>query len=441
VKAPQTAGDERARGSRRILVVDPAPPSRDFILDAIRRRGYWVTGLSPLAESPSLERCDDRLVAPLVPFEECAAAVDAAQGREPFCGVVAYHQAAVAVANRLAARLSLPGIWDDPDLDAGDKAIVYRLWEEAGVPFPPARVARARDDPVLDELRYPVVVKPSGMQGGIGARRCFTRAEASEWVDRLTRLAVPFELAGRVVDMVDLYDPPRSIIVQEYVVADAIGDARPEFTLELVVRDGEIGVIGCFEKSHANAPYFDDVSYLFPAPSLPEGSPPEILALGRRALEAVGFRNGFCHLEWTYVDGRPTFFELNPRIIGAHAPALMGDACGVDFSGMIADIASGSLDRLPAFEPSRCVGIVYISMGKDQGGHVFAGIDETDAPDVQYELTYQREPNKVVEQPDFWGGERVAEVTLRTDDPERLVEAARYWTSRERLLVAAPPPV
>ena len=38
----------------RILVADPAPPSRDFLLRELRAAGYYVTGLTPLEASPSL---------------------------------------------------------------------------------------------------------------------------------------------------------------------------------------------------------------------------------------------------------------------------------------------------------------------------------------------------------------------------------------------------
>ena len=162
----------------RILVVDPAPPSRDFLLRELRAAGYHVTGLTPLEASPSLAECDEALIAPFVPFEECLAAVRDLDEQRPLQGVVAYHQAAVTTGNRLAHALGVEPAWGGSERDLGDKSELYELWAEAGVPHPPTTIVTGPEDPRIASARYPVVIKPSSMQGGIGTRRCETTEQA-----------------------------------------------------------------------------------------------------------------------------------------------------------------------------------------------------------------------------------------------------------------------
>ncbi len=69
--------------------------------------------------------------------------------------------------------------------------------------------------------------------------------------------------------------------------------------------------------------------------------------MGRRALEALGFRTGFTHMEWfRKADGEVVFGEIAARPPGAHLVDTMNFASDIDlFTGWAEAVCHGRLSQ------------------------------------------------------------------------------------------------
>ena len=206
------------------------------------------------------------------------------------------------LAARLREALGLPGMTVEETVPFRDKEVMKRRLDAAGIRTP--RHARASTAAAVreaaDRIGYPVIVKPIAGAGSADTWRCDSRSDLEAAIGRIRHV--------------------EEVSVEEFVEAE-------EFTFDTICADGRL--------------LFENVCWYKPRPleqrqlewvspqsfALRDLGRPEIQGgreMGRRVLDALGFRTGFTHMEWYRKhDGETVFGEIGARPPGARLVDIM----------------------------------------------------------------------------------------------------------------------
>jgi formate-dependent phosphoribosylglycinamide formyltransferase (GAR transformylase) len=214
------------------------------------------------------------------------------------------------LAARLRESLGLPGMTVEQTVPFRDKEQMKRRLDAAGIRTPwhetTSTAAGVRD--IAERIGYPIIVKPIA---GAGSADTY-RVDAVEQLD----------------DVLALLHHVPEVSVEEFVDGE-------EFTYDTICAGGEI--------------LHDSIAWYRPRPLQMRQhewiSPVSVVLrdiavpfvaggreMGARVIEALGFRDGFTHMEWYRTpDGEVVFGEIGARPPGARVVDLMNYACDSDF--------------------------------------------------------------------------------------------------------------
>ncbi|MCD0447186.1 ATP-grasp domain-containing protein [Glycomyces sp. A-F 0318] len=316
-------------------------------------------------------------------------------------GVVAFGEPHVTAAALIADELGLPG----PGLRAAavsqDKALQRSLFARHGIPQP-ASIA----PPDLDVAaawaapRYPVIAKPADGTGSRGVRLVADETELRDW-----RTEGPF-------------------LVEQYLTG-------PEYSLECVVRRGEILFAEPTRKTTTAPPYYVELGHTVPA-GLEDPGPAEHLAAA--VARAMGMRDGLMHLEFRLEDTGPHLMEVAVRTPGDHIFELHALAHGTDLFAAAVAVALGDE---PDVRKTRS-GAAAVRFPTAEPGVVarIEGVPATRRLPEVADLQIDVAPGDRVG-PCRSSRDRVAAVLLRADDLESLARAEK--TAEDLLRIRTTP--
>lgn len=226
-------------------------------------------------------------------------------------------------AARIREAVGAPGLSVEATIPFRDKEVMKQVLDRAGIRTPRHTNARtaAQVRAAIEEIGYPAIVKPIA---GAGSADTFRLDDAAQLEKALARL-------GHVPE----------VSVEEFVDGE-------EFTFDTICGGGDV--------------LYDNISWYRPRPliarSLEWVSPQTMalkdpgvphLAAGRRmghdVLRAMGFGEGFTHMEWYLkADGEAVFGEIAARPPGAYTVDVMNYASDTDlFRAWAEAITTGQL--------------------------------------------------------------------------------------------------
>lgn len=169
----------------------------------------------------------------------------------------------------IAGELDLPGISYQTSLNCTDKIRMRSVFAEKKVPSPSfVEVSEDMDiNRVIKGLDFPLVVKPVDNMGGRGV----IKALSSEAIEEAVKEAIRFSRTERA-------------IVEEFMEG-------PEFSLDSLVKDGELHVTGFADRHIFFPPCFIEMGHTLPT-NLPEEDKKEIIRVFSLAVKALGITNG-----------------------------------------------------------------------------------------------------------------------------------------------------
>jgi formate-dependent phosphoribosylglycinamide formyltransferase (GAR transformylase) len=227
------------------------------------------------------------------------------------------------LAARLRGELGLPGLTAEQTVPFRDKELMKQLLGAAGLRTPGHESAEtvAGVWAAAERLGFPLIVKPIA---GAGAADTY-RADSPDELDAVLPM---------------LRHVPQ-VIVEEFVDGE-------EFTYDTICAGGRV----LFEnicwyrprplimKLHEWISPVTVALRALDAPDLQAGR-----ALGAAALEALGFRDGFTHMEWyRKADGEVVFGEIGARPPGGRMVDIMNYATDADlFSAWAQAITTGQI--------------------------------------------------------------------------------------------------
>ena len=220
--------------------------------------------------------------------------------RLPIDAIVPLDDQGVVVAARAAQLIGLP---HNPPIGAAatrNKAMLRRRLAQDEISQPRFGVVERGDSPaeVASRLGYPVVFKPLSRSGGQGVIRVDRARDAEAAVRRIRRI-----LAGAGEN------PNQPLLAEEFLPGG-------EVAVEGLLSRGRLKILAVFDKpSPPQGPYFEETVLIAPS-RLSAEILGEIDHLTRRAVTALGLKEGPIHAEFRIGRNRVSVLEVAARSIG-----------------------------------------------------------------------------------------------------------------------------
>ncbi|MFE2534883.1 ATP-grasp domain-containing protein [Streptomyces sp. NPDC059371] len=313
-----------------LRAIDGRVPSGSVVVieepDIIRKR--------ELRDAAAGFDCLDRIVP--ASYQQSAEALDLAvdlSAARPVAAVVPGLEYAVPAAAALAAKLGLPGAGESAAQALRDKIRLREAAAAGGVRNPRWREVHGPGD-ILDFAGDgPVVVKPANRQASVGV-------QVLDSVDATTA-AEAWERTSSAAEYEQVPDRP---LDWRFLAEERL--EGPEFSVEALVREGEIVFENVTAKTVIPGPHPVELGHLLPAPLDQETRTAFGTAL-RALVAAVGFGTGILHAEWILTESGPTLVECAGRCPGDYLIDLIDLAYDTRIRLTLIDLLAGRPVELP----------------------------------------------------------------------------------------------
>jgi ATP-grasp domain/ATP-grasp N-terminal domain len=321
-------------------------PSLPFVFEAAGRAGCLLTfaalpGTRIPAGLPGVEQ-----TAELDIFGDPGAAhawLADRHASQAFDAIITLTEAAVPFTADAAQRLGLRGI--DPEVAriCRDKYRQREAMRKAGLDVPGYRLI----DPVADiggqvtGLRFPLVVKPVNGLSSQGVSRADDVAGLKAAVDLVQSIN-----SEQLAAYADASHAERTgVLAEEFIDG-------PEYCVEAVSSPRGTAVLTITDKGNLQGPYFEERTFITPAP-LDPGTSARITEAVRVAHRQIGIDFGASHTELRLrADGTPVLLEIGARMGGSGTVHyLVETSTGFDFLGAVLHQATSGV--LPEPRPAR----------------------------------------------------------------------------------------
>ncbi len=298
-----------------VVMISPGfPVEQPFFTRGLARQGHHVIGLGDQPESDLPKVAKTALAAYLqvssfADENAVMAKVAAAASKIRIDRIECTWEPFMVLAAKLRKMLGLPGMTVEQTVPFRDKEVMKQVLDRNGIRTPRHVSATTRGGirEAATEIGYPICVKPIS---GAGSNDTY-RVDSAEQLEEI------LPLLGHVAE----------VSVEEFVEAD-------EYTFDTVCIDGEIKFFNmcCYRprplmgKTHEwisqQTVIVRDVMH----PYYESGR-----KMGMDVLKALGFRDGFTHMEWyRKADGEAVFGEIGARPPGANTVDLINFANDFD---------------------------------------------------------------------------------------------------------------
>lgn len=229
------------------------------------------------------------------------------------------------LAARLRERIGLPGLSVNETIAFRDKGVMKAKVEAAGIRTPLSVRATTKDGcrDAAERIGFPIIIKPIDGAGSADTHRI-------EDADDLERVLTSL---GHVPE----------VSVEEFISGD-------EFTFDTVCANGSIVFENVCEY-RPNPLIGKQIEWISPQvisyrdladPFIADG-----VELGRKVIDAMGFRSGFTHMEWyRMASGEVVFGEIAARSPGGRLTDMMNYACDADlYAGWAEAVCHGTFSQ------------------------------------------------------------------------------------------------
>jgi biotin carboxylase len=304
------------------LLLLEVPGGNDFqILEDAVRLGHEVTfftaDLSFYLVQQTLATSKLNLAKDIVPltpfsydaFEKAALAI---HEKTPFHAILCLIDIRMIEASRLAERLGLKFLNSSTATLIRDKFSVRERLAEKHIRQPRFALATTNDElrKAIETIGFPVLIKPSD---GYGSQNILTFHSEDDFTAMAESFANYLPLKTDYGLGVVAND---RLVVEEFIQGEVIG-------CETFTVNGKHIFLGINDKVFFAPPCFGIKGSCFPSPRF---ETEKIRDYVFQILDALNFDFGVAHTEIIVTPDGPYLVEVNPRLIGAHIPRLLGHA-------------------------------------------------------------------------------------------------------------------
>ncbi|WP_409235207.1 ATP-grasp domain-containing protein [Streptomyces sp. PA5.6] len=313
-----------------LRAIDGSVPDGSVVVleepDIIRKRD--------LRDAAARFGCLDRIVP--AHYQQSAGALDLAAdlaARRPVAAVVPGLEYAVPAAAALAEKLGLPGATEPAAQALRDKVRLREVCDAGGVRGPRWREVHGPEDILAFAGGGPVVVKPANRQASVGV-------QLLDSVDAATAAAA----WERTSSAAEYEQVPDRHMRWRFLAEERL--RGPEYSVEALVRQGEIIFHNVTAKTVVPGPYPVELGHLLPAP-LDRDTRAAFEEAMRALVAATGYRTGILHAEWILTASGPALVECAGRCPGDYLIDLNDLAYGTRIRLALIDLLAGRPVALP----------------------------------------------------------------------------------------------
>lgn len=239
------------------------------LIETARAMGLHSIVFDMSLDAPGMKAADQPVVMSTRDIDGCVREAKRLRETMQIHGVVTAGTDASRAVAAIAGALDLPGIRYADAEAASNKVLMRKRLKQHGVPIPDFRsvwsIKEARD--AMDELTFPLVLKPADNMGARGVIKITTREE----------IYAAFRHAKK-------YSPTGEMILEEYMEG-------PELSIDALAWRGNIKMTGVADRIIAREPYFIELGHNMPS-SLPESVLEEAEEVMKAGMRALGIHTG-----------------------------------------------------------------------------------------------------------------------------------------------------
>lgn len=227
------------------------------------------------------------------------------------------------VMGRINDELGLSGISRETAIRATNKHLMREAFEKYGAPSPKSMCftdVEVAWGAFCTDFTGACILKPSRNSGSRG----IAKISADIKMDEFARL---FEISKNE-------SRDKSVMLEQFVEG-------PEFSIEIIVWNGEVNVLTVTDKKTTEAPHFVELGHNQPSCRTAE-EVETLKAAAVAGVNALGVNNCACHAEAKLMDGKAYLMEIGARLGGDFiSTELTHLSTGIDMVAAAVDVALG----------------------------------------------------------------------------------------------------
>lgn len=239
--------------------------------------------------------------------------LDAFYARKPFSAIINFFEEYVELAAKITKRYGLNGNSERTAKLTRDKYEMRKELLKNNIRVPQFIKVNSYAPflKAIDIVGLPCIAKPTDAMASEGVLKI-------ENTDNLESIYANMIRANKEIVKSD----HNELLVEEYIDG-------PEVSVEGVVSNGELKIMGITEKTTEEEPFFNEIMHIHPAP-LEEEIEREIYTMTEKAVKALNIQFGGVHLEARLSKKGPTIIEIASRLGGDAIPSLVSLSKGYD---------------------------------------------------------------------------------------------------------------
>lgn len=308
------------------------------VIEKAKRMGYYVLAVDGNPKAPGFNVADKAICADIVNEETMLKIAR----DEHVDGVIhPCSEVSMAVMGRINDELGLSGISRELAICATNKHLMRKAFEKGNAPSPKSILAQDAEDAwsrLQNEFDTDAILKPSRNSGSRGIAKVSRNMDKGDFI--------------RAYDEALSESRDHSVLIEQFIEG-------PEFSIEMIVWQGEIHVLTVTDKKTTGAPHFVELGHN--QPSCFSATDVETLkAAAVAGVRALGVNNCACHAEAKLMNGKAYLMEVGARLGGDFiSTELTHLSTGIDMVAAAIDVALGVEPDLSAKEEPKGVCIRY----------------------------------------------------------------------------------
>lgn len=308
------------------------------VIKKAKEMGIYVIAADGDSNAVGLEYADKAIVVNITSEED----VLKVAREERIDGVIhPCSEVSMNVMGRLNDELGLSGITREQAIRATNKHLMREAFESGNAPSPKSILTENSEDAwkhLQNDFSTDGILKPSRNSGSRGIAKVSRDMDKADFV--------------KAYDVALNESRDKSVLIEQFIEG-------PEFSIEIIVWNGNVNVLTVTDKKTTGAPHFVELGHN--QPSCFSTTDVETLKVAAVAgVKALGVNNCACHAEAKLMDGKAYLMEIGARLGGDFiSTELTHLSTGVDMVAAAIDVALGIEPDLRVKEEPKGVCIRY----------------------------------------------------------------------------------
>lgn len=308
------------------------------VIEKAKSMGYYVLAVDGNPKAPGFNIADKAICADIVNEETMLKIAR----DEHVDGVIhPCSEVSMAVMGRINDELGLSGISREQAICATNKHLMRKAFEKGNAPSPKSILAQDAEDAwsrLQNEFDTDAILKPSRNSGSRGIAKVSRNMDKGDFI--------------RAYDEALSESRDHSVLIEQFIEG-------PEFSIEMIVWQGEIHVLTVTDKKTTGAPHFVELGHNQPS-CFSDTDVETLKAAAVAGVRALGVNNCACHAEAKLMNGKAYLMEVGARLGGDFiSTELTHLSTGIDMVAAAIDVALGVEPDLSAKEEPKGVCIRY----------------------------------------------------------------------------------